>query len=86
MFLILGIWTAVLPYLGFPYSWKSILFTLTGLALIYLSYAMYQDHKKEHAGEDSFDNFRENRENNAGFKKIKISPQGQEEASPEEAG
>ena len=87
MFLILGIWTAVLPYLGFPYSWKSILFTLTGLALIYLSYAMYQEHKKEHAADDSFDNFRENREKSAGFKKIKISSLKQEEeASLEEAG
>ncbi len=82
MFLILGVWTAVLPYLGFPSSWKNVLFTLTGLALIYLSYAMYQEHKKDNASDGSFDNFREN----AGFKKIKISAQTREENSPEETG
>ena len=81
-FLILGVWTAILPYLGFPSSWKSVLFTLTGLSLIYLSYAMYQDHKKEHVPHDSFDNFREN----ADFQKIKTSTQTPEENSPEEAG
>ena len=58
-FLILGIWTAILPYLGFPHSWKNILFILTGLVIVYLSYIMYQEHK-EKTGEKSFDNFREN--------------------------
>jgi hypothetical protein len=36
--LILGIWIAILPYLGFPYSWKKILLTLSGLGVAYISY------------------------------------------------
>ncbi len=59
IFLVLGVWTAVLSYLGFPYSWKNILFSLTGLVIIYLSFTLYQEHK-EKTGEKSFDNFREN--------------------------
>lgn len=55
----LGVWLAILPYLGFPYSWKMALVTLTGLGLIYISYAMYQDNKKDGADE-TFDNFKEN--------------------------
>lgn len=44
--LILGIWVAVLPYLGFPYSWKNVLFTLSGFVFIYFSYQMYKENKK----------------------------------------
>ena len=58
IFLVLGVWITVLPYLGFPYSWKAVLFTLTGIVIIGLSYAIYQEHQKD-AGEE-FDNFREN--------------------------
>ncbi len=47
--LILGIWVAVLPYLGFPYSWKNVLFSISGLILIYYSYVFYKEFKiKEH--------------------------------------
>ena len=58
--LILGIWVAILPYLGFPYSWKEVLFTLSGLGLVYLSYMLYRERKKEENPEEAFDNFREN--------------------------
>jgi len=58
--LILGTWVAILPYLGFPYSWKSVLFTLTGLGLIYFSYLMYKDYKTKENQEKTFDNFSEN--------------------------
>ncbi len=59
--LILGIWVAVLPYLGFPYAWKDILFTLSGLGLIYFSYMLYQESKTEEIKEEkTFDNFSEN--------------------------
>ena len=58
--LILGIWVAILPYLGFPYSWKEVLFTLSGLGLVYLSYMLYRERKKEESSEEIFDNFREN--------------------------
>ena len=61
VFLILGIWIAVLPYLGFPYSWKDILTTLSGLGLIGMSYMLYRELKtKEIKKEKTFDNFSEN--------------------------
>lgn len=59
LFLILGIWIAILPYLGFPYSWKNILFTLSGLVLIYLSYIIYRESKTEETSKIS-ENFSEN--------------------------
>jgi hypothetical protein len=56
----LGIWIAILPYLGFPYSWKDVLLTLTGLGIIYISYAFYRDYKIQENQEKTFDNFSEN--------------------------
>ncbi len=65
--LILGLWVAVLPYLGLPYSWKDILMTLSGLGLIYFSYVLYQEAKtKEVKEEKIFDNFSENKFLNEG--------------------
>lgn len=58
-FLIFGIWIAILPYLGFPISWKKTLFTLTGLFLIYLGYLAYREYKKNSA-QKTFENFSEN--------------------------
>lgn len=61
--LIIGIWVTVLPYLGFPYSWKDILFTLSGIGIVYISYVLYKELKlKEVKEEKTFDNFRENRD------------------------
>lgn len=61
IFLILGIWVTILPYLGFPYSWKDILTTLSGLGLIGVSYLLYRESKiKEIDKEKTFDNFSEN--------------------------
>lgn len=57
--LILGTWVTILPYLGFPYAWKDILFTITGLGLIYFSYILYKNYKAK-SGVETFDNFREN--------------------------
>ncbi|OGJ03770.1 hypothetical protein A3G06_02560 [Candidatus Nomurabacteria bacterium RIFCSPLOWO2_12_FULL_46_14] len=56
---VLGIWIAILPYLGFPSSWKNILITLSGLGLAFLSYLIRREErivKKE----KTFDNFSEN--------------------------
>lgn len=62
LFLILGIWIMVLPYLGFPYSWKGILTTLSGLGLVCASYMLYKESKrKEIKKEKTFDNFSENK-------------------------
>ena len=57
--LILGIWITILSYLGFPYSWKDVLFTLSGLVLIYFSYNIYKESKEKNT-KKTFDNFREN--------------------------
>ena len=58
MFLVLGIWIAILPYFGIPHFWKNILMTLSGLILVYISYLIYREEKKE----VTYDNFSENRE------------------------
>lgn len=77
----MGIWVAILPYLGFPYSWKRVLFTLTGFGLIYFSYVMYQEYKKENVEEKLFDNFREN--SNFDKKELAANPDGAESLSEE---
>jgi hypothetical protein len=60
-FLIIAIWITILPYLGFPNSWKNIFFTITGLVLVYLSYLLYKEAKPEKPKEkEVFDNFSEN--------------------------
>lgn len=41
----IGIWVGLLPFLGFPNSWRKIFFILTGLALVYLSYLFRQEAK-----------------------------------------
>jgi hypothetical protein len=38
---ILGIWVAILSFLGFPQTWRNILFLISGLFIIYLSYLFY---------------------------------------------
>lgn len=43
--LIIGIWVAVLPYLGFYESWRKGLYILTGLAIVYLAYLFYAEAK-----------------------------------------
>ncbi|MGH7249842.1 MAG: hypothetical protein ACREGC_02610, partial [Minisyncoccia bacterium] len=58
--LVLGIWIAILPYLGFPYSWKNVLTVLSGLVLIYMSYRVYKEYKLAEDVEQVFDNFSEN--------------------------
>jgi len=61
IFLVLGIWITVLPYLGFPYSWKDLLTTFSGLGLICASFMLYREFKtKESEKEKTFDNFSEN--------------------------
>ncbi len=57
---ILGVWAFVLPYLGFPISLKNLLFSITGLGLIYVGYLFYKESKKGERKEKTFDNFSEN--------------------------
>lgn len=57
--MILGTWIAVLPYLGFPSFWKNILFSLSGLILVYFSYIMYRSSRTKENNTKNFDNFSE---------------------------
>ncbi|MBU0612182.1 hypothetical protein KKA39_00345 [Patescibacteria group bacterium] len=59
LLLIFGVWVAILPYLGFPNSWKNILFTLSGLIFIYLSYVTYREFRSGRTKKD-LENFSEN--------------------------
>ena len=38
---LIGIWVAVLPFLGFPQNIRDVFFLITGLGIILLSYFMY---------------------------------------------
>lgn len=38
----LGLWLAVLPFLGFPLGWKSVLTAATGIVLMYLGALLYR--------------------------------------------
>ena len=58
-FLTIGIWVAILPFLGFPINIKNILFVLTGYLLIYMIYCMYLESKKN-VKEKKANNFSEN--------------------------
>jgi hypothetical protein len=62
--LVLGVWMAILPFLGFPFSWKDVLTTLTGLGLIYLGYLIFLDYKKGEHKKETFDSFKENEDFN----------------------
>ena len=61
--LALGIWVAILPYLGFPLSWRPFIITITGLGLIALAYILYKEYKNstQAVDEKTFDNFLENK-------------------------
>ncbi len=43
----IGLWVAILPYLGFPTSFRKILFVITGLVIIYFSYMLRKKAKEE---------------------------------------
>lgn len=42
---IIGVWVAILPFLGFPSSWRAVLFLITGLAIMYIAYLFYLEVK-----------------------------------------
>lgn len=50
---ILGLWIIVLPFSGFPSSWRTVLFVLTGLALVYLAYLFYLEAKARIPGDET---------------------------------
>ena len=62
--LILGIWLAILPQLGFYYSWKDNLTSLSGLVLIFISFIFYREYKTKEVKKETFENFSENQSSN----------------------
>jgi len=58
--LIIGIWLAILPQLGFYYSWKDSLTTVSGLVLIFISFIFYKESKTKETEKEIFENFSEN--------------------------
>lgn len=38
----IGIWVAILPFLGFPNLWRKILFVITGISIVYLAFLFRQ--------------------------------------------
>ncbi len=41
--LILGIFIALLPFTGFPNSWRKTFFVLAGLSVSYIAYLLYRE-------------------------------------------
>lgn len=60
----IGLWVAVLPFLGFPKNIKNILFILTGLFIVYIGLVVYKKIKlsKESTKKNSSETFMENRD------------------------
>ncbi|MFN4181164.1 MAG: hypothetical protein ACK4FA_00500 [Candidatus Paceibacteria bacterium] len=58
IFVVFGFWIAVLPYLGFPIFLKNILFSITGLVLVYIGLVLRSKMPKTQT--KKFDNFSEN--------------------------
>lgn len=50
---IIGIWVAILPFLGFYENWRKILFIITGLGIIYLGYLFYIEVKARLGKDDN---------------------------------
>ena len=57
----IGIWVVILPFLGFPVLIKTILSTLTGLLIIYISYREYKNAKIIKDGEYVMSSYVESR-------------------------
>ncbi|MCU0660361.1 MAG: hypothetical protein MUD00_01990 [Candidatus Pacebacteria bacterium] len=36
----LGIWVAILPFLGFPAAWKRVLAVISGIVIAYIAYTI----------------------------------------------
>lgn len=59
----IGIWVVILPFLGFPGLFKTILFILTGIIIIYISYKEYKFFKKISDVEHVMDSYVESKFN-----------------------
>lgn len=43
---IIGLWVLVLPFSGFPSSWRTLFFVVTGILIMYIAYLFYLQAKK----------------------------------------
>lgn len=50
---IIGLWVAILSFLGFPNSWRKVLFLITGVSIMYLAYLFYLEVKVRLAKDES---------------------------------
>ncbi len=50
---LIGVWVAILPFLGFFESWRKILFVLTGIGIIYLAYLFYNEAKVRNSKDEN---------------------------------
>lgn len=50
---LIGVWVAILPFLGFFESWRKILFVLTGMGIIYLAYLFYNEAKERNSKDEN---------------------------------
>jgi hypothetical protein len=57
---IIGLWVIILPFLGFPNSWRKALFLITGLAIMYIAYLFYLEYKKRFIKETHHQTFIDN--------------------------
>ena len=58
MLFFFGVFITVLPYLGFPLSFKNILITLSGIGVIYVYYGFSKE-KIAEGEKETFSNFSE---------------------------
>ncbi len=42
---IAGLWVAILPYLGIPFSWKKTILFFTGIAILIVGYLLYRERR-----------------------------------------
>ena len=59
----LGIWLAILPYLGFPYFMRNLIISISALLVAYIGLMLYKHHSIVEGNEEViFDNFSENKD------------------------
>lgn len=50
---IIGIWVIILPFLGFPSGWKTVLLVLTGIGICALAYSTRRSISKNPLNNDT---------------------------------
>jgi len=57
---VIGLLIIVLPYSGFPSSWRTFLFVLLGLCVVYIAYLFYIQAKSNLGKDDNHKTFIDN--------------------------